>query len=718
MRLVRTHIENFKLLEDIKVEFSTDSSKPLTVIRAENGSGKTSLLYALLWAFYGMEGLPELARGLRLTSSAEPAGIPVDVSVMVEFEHTDDNGDTTRYRLIRSVVEIPGPGDKVDRPTREASPRLLRITKSGEEDIAGAEALIGKLIPRHLRDVFFTNGDDVQTFISGRVSSQQRQDKVHKSIKLLLGLDAMRIAAADLDYVFRRLRQGAAKSGGSDTSALESTLEETDGELVEKKIEAEKLTERLANMTEQKAKWDKELTGLRGIGDLDELNDRIEKAERAAEAQERARHAALVRMRDAVRSEACSWALMGENLEKGMVLLSGLAERNVIPGTSVEVLTDRLELEECICGEPLTVGSEHRRRVETLKNEQLRVSENRQRLTMLFHTARQAQASEDARVAQGGDFVSRRTQALEEFTEARDLLASTADNVEQWKERRKLIDDDRIRYLTEQLQKIEGQTGDAQSDLGGIQARIVLLNDRRQEQDTRLRDAEKALRVTGDLTLKRDVANDLVALAEGTLGTLEGDYVRRVSDRMNDLFMMIVGSHPDFEGGVFQGVHIDDAYNIVVDTHGGRRLDTDFELNGASQRALTLAYIWALMEISGTTAPRIIDTPLGMVAGGVKTRMVDAITKPASTEMPDFQVILLLTRSEIRDVEELLDERAGVVRTLSGSKDYPEDLIYPWGVDHPTTRVCMCNHRQSCRICARKYDARHGIQFRDMEALV
>ena len=163
--------------------------------------------------------------------------------------------------------------------------------------------------------------------------------------------------------------------------------------------------------------------------------------------------------------------------------------------------------------------------------------------------------------------------------------------------------------------------------------------------------------------------------------------------------------------------HAEYHFNQMV-TELTKHGDTDFELNGASQRALTLAFIWALMEISGTTAPRIIDTPLGMVTGGVKTRMVDAITKPAGTELPDFQVILLLTRSEVRDVEELLDERAGVVRTLSCSKDYPEDLTNSWGVDHPIARACKCTHRESCLICARKYDDRHGLKFRNMEASV
>lgn len=714
MRLISTHIENFKLLENVKIDFSTDPKKPLTVIRAENGSGKTSILYALLWAFYGMPGLPESARGLRLTSSVLPAGTPVEISVMVEFEHTDDNNITTRYRLVRSVTETPQAGDKVDR--RRDRVRLLKITSAGEDEVEGADALIGKFIPPRLKDIFFTNGDDVQTFISGNVSSQQRQDRVHRSIRMLLSLDTLRTAKEDLEFVFKKLRAEVSKSGGSDTSKLEAALEETDAELAAGRAHADEVTEQLANMTDQKSKWDKELNGLRGFGDLDELNVRIETADRDCDLLEKARSRALGRMRDALRSEAISWTLMGDQLEEGMRLLSDLVDRRVIPGSSVEVLTDRLELKECICGEPLEPGSDHRHRVEQLREEQRSESESRQRLTGLFHTARQARAAEDGRQDQNNAYADQRLALLSEFTDAKDSLAAKANELEQLKERRKQIDEGRVRDLTSKIAGVERKIGDTRTDLGGIQARVQQLDERRQVQEQELREAEKAVRVSGDLVVKRDVAKDLAALAAGTLEMLEGDYVRRVSDRMNDLFMDIVGSHPGFEAGVFEGVHIDDNYNIIVDTHDGRTLDTDFELNGASQRALTVSFIWALMEVSGTTAPRIIDTPLGMITGGVKTRMVDRITRPSDANLPDFQVVLLLTRSEIRDVEELLDERAGEILTISCSKDYPTDLVHPWGIDHPVVLACTCDHHQSCRICARHYDDRHGIEFRDMEA--
>ena len=224
--------------------------------------------------------------------------------------------------------------------------------------------------------------------------------------------------------------------------------------------------------------------------------------------------------------------------------------------------------------------------------------------------------------------------------------------------------------------------------------------------------SERAKNKDAALSIRKFVTEDLLQLARGTLGLLEKNYVNRVGTRMADLFMKIVGSHPDFEAGVFTGVHIADNFDIIVDTHNGHRLDPAFELNGASQRALTLAFIWALMEVSATSAPRIIDTPLGMVAGGVKDRMVETITRPAEPGQTDSQVVLMLTRSEIRDIEGLLDKRAGKIITMSCSKDYPADLRFPWNCDHPIVRTCSCNHHQSCRVCARIYDDQYGVVFR------
>lgn len=715
MRLEHAHIENFKLLENIKLDFSTDPEKPLTVVRAENGSGKTSLLYALLWAFYGSSGLPPEYAKFRFGPAHQPSGKPIDIRVMIEFAHTDEVGEQSRYRLVRTVTETPKAGDEVDRDRERL--RLLRITAAGEEDLQHAEALVGKLIPSRLRDIFFTNGDDVQTYISGRGSSQ-RQANVHTAIKMLLGLDTLRVAVEDIDAAYKRLRAEAAQSGGAVTTELEEKLEELDAQVSQTRAEEEQLTEALNNMTAQRTQWDKDLNALRGIGDIDELNARIATVEAELKGLDATRSRTIARMRQLLKSEPCSVAFLDAHLDSGLKMLSELADRQVIPGTSLSVLDDRLELQECICGEPLTPGSSHAEHVIALREEQRKASESQQRLTELYHTAKRAAAEAEARKEADDDLDGRRTALLAEYTEARDSQKAKAAELEQLVEKRGLIDEDRVRDLTTKIAGVDAKMATAQDKRGRLKARIEALEESQEDLKRKVEEAEKATKVNHELGVKRDVAKDLLDLGSESLKTLEGDWVHRVTDRMNDLFMEIVGGNPEFEAGVFTRVYIDDDYNIKVDTHDGRTLDTDFELNGASQRALTLSFIWALMEVSGTTAPRIIDTPLGMVAGGVKTRMVDVITKPGGAESPDFQVVLLLTRSEIRDVEELLDQRAGLVRTLSNSKDYPEDLVYAWNVEHPVSRLCACTHRESCRVCARRYDDQHGIQFRDKEALV
>ena len=58
MKLLRAEFQNFRMLRDLRLEFSTESDRSLTVIRAANESGKTTILHGLQWALYGDSALP------------------------------------------------------------------------------------------------------------------------------------------------------------------------------------------------------------------------------------------------------------------------------------------------------------------------------------------------------------------------------------------------------------------------------------------------------------------------------------------------------------------------------------------------------------------------------------------------------------------------------------------------------------------------------------
>lgn len=702
MRLESAHIKNFKLLESVDLTFSTDSQRPLTVIRAENGSGKTSILYALRWAMYGKRGIPT---GMRLTAAAKPPGRPVTVQVRAEFTTTEPySGDEVRYRLIRSCEETPGEDDSFQRNPEQL--RLLRRTSAGEEDIEdGKEGLIRKLLPLNLADVFFTNGDDVQRFISsGQQADRERQEAVHRAIRQLLGLKDVEATEKHLSRFAKSLRRELADDGGAELQAANLDLEAKQDRVAGTKRELGTIHKRIDRVAEQIRADERELDGIRGIGDLDTIQARIRELKDDLSQLETQEGGIRGQMKELLHSEGLSWRLIGPQLQQGLGILDDLADRKVIPGAAIEVLTDRLELGICICGEDLGDGSERHQHVENLIEQQREVAPERQRLSTVWHLARNSSSVQQAAIVAGRSFDDIAADLRQQYTGCRDAQRRKQADLESELGKRTQIDAERVQMLTDRIHQNAGKRSGFDREYGEVEGQLKALEEEERLAVERVRRAETQTTLNETIRLRSVVADDLLKLAQGTLGSLKSDYVQRVSARMNELFLDIVGSDPDAEATVFTRVTINDRFDIVIHTQDGKTLDADYELNGASQRALTLSFIWALMEVAGREAPRIIDTPLGMTSGAVKHRMVELLTNPTDTAGLAYQVVLFMTRSEIRDIEDLLDERAGSVSTLSCSKDYPVDLVNEWGDGAPTVRLCACDHRQICSVCARRRD--------------
>jgi DNA sulfur modification protein DndD len=68
------------------------------------------------------------------------------------------------------------------------------------------------------------------------------------------------------------------------------------------------------------------------------------------------------------------------------------------------------------------------------------------------------------------------------------------------------------------------------------------------------------------------------------------------------------------------------------------------------------------------------------------------------------QLILFLTHDEIMGCEEIIDEAAGKVVTLTNPAHYPIMLVNDPKVAQRKLLRCGCNHRQDCPICQRRSD--------------
>ncbi len=174
--------------------------------------------------------------------------------------------------------------------------------------------------------------------------------------------------------------------------------------------------------------------------------------------------------------------------------------------------------------------------------------------------------------------------------------------------------------------------------------------------------------------------------------------LEKVSSLMNEIFLEMIGADPT-QGAIIRKAIISKDFDIVVYGPSERTINPDRDLNGASRRALTLAFILALTKVSGVEAPNVIDTPLGMMSGFVKKSVLKAAIRESS------QLVLFLTRSEIADCEDILDAEAGSVITLTNPAHFPRMLINDPKVSERTLLSCGCNHRQECKQCQRRIDS-------------
>lgn len=151
MKLIRAEFENFRLLRHLDLDFSTDSAKKLTVIRAENETGKTTILNGLQWALYGDDALPGRGRDYRLhpIDWDVSEGEQIPISVQVDFEITKfrrgrEDLIKEQYRIIRSAYETLHGVGQIRTPS---TVKLFELTDRGSEPIEPPEALIHEELP-------------------------------------------------------------------------------------------------------------------------------------------------------------------------------------------------------------------------------------------------------------------------------------------------------------------------------------------------------------------------------------------------------------------------------------------------------------------------------------------------------------------------------------------------------------------------------------------
>jgi DNA sulfur modification protein DndD len=197
MKITRLTLKNFRqFFGEQSLNFSEDEERNVTVVHGANGTGKTSLLNAFKWCFYGRTdfdtGEMYIANDLALRNLND--GGSVDTEVSVRFLHEEVEWNLKRCQRFSSSG-VPGGESEL-------------ILGSFDPDTGEylterhPKSKIQEILPQDLQPYFFFNGERIEL-----ISSVNQEDEVRDAIRRILGVDELERAERHITAAKRKFEK-------------------------------------------------------------------------------------------------------------------------------------------------------------------------------------------------------------------------------------------------------------------------------------------------------------------------------------------------------------------------------------------------------------------------------------------------------------------------------------------------------------------------------
>jgi DNA sulfur modification protein DndD len=347
MILQRIVLDNFRQFKGRQeIVFSDLRDRNVTVVHAENGFGKTTLLNALLWALHGRDGFTDdfekpdsiLHEGLAAHSRDATR---VFASVQVSFEHDGDS-----YILTRALTLAEQRSDP--RRTRLS----LEVMRDGQTFLLdNPQRRIQSIVPDAISQFLFFNGERIDHLAMDKNSAQ-----VTAAIHQMLGLKLLRTTIEDLQH--QNVRGKFLRELRDNTSDEKRNL----------LVDLEKAETKIKELEESRLQIRVNLKAIES--EVKDIDNKLDANREAHELQAKrirlqdelknlcARRDDVVRRLSKLVAEDGYTLFTGDLVKRGGEIMRDLRDRNMIPAPVIDTfLQELLDSGICICERHLPSGS-------------------------------------------------------------------------------------------------------------------------------------------------------------------------------------------------------------------------------------------------------------------------------------------------------------------------------------------------------------------------
>lgn len=362
MILERLVLENFRQFKGRQeIVFSDLRDRNVTIVHAENGFGKTTLLKALLWGLYGRDGLmgndgnpddferPDsiIHEGLALRTKDRLA---LSATVEITFKH-----DADRYILTRQLT-LAQQEDNSKKTTLS-----LEVMRSGQTfTLDRPQQRIQAIVPDGISRFLFFNGERINYLAMERNSAQ-----VTEAIQQVLGLELLKQTIDDLRHhnVRGKLRSEQKEATSDEKRKLIEDLTKLEEQIKEYKIQEEQTLNNLKAIQADISMIDSKLAANRIAHELQ--TKRIHLTSEREELESK-KNDATKRLSKLIADDG--YTLFTNSLiNRGREIVARYRSEGKIPARVLNTfLQELLERGTCICNRTLPEGTPERIAVENL----------------------------------------------------------------------------------------------------------------------------------------------------------------------------------------------------------------------------------------------------------------------------------------------------------------------------------------------------------------
>lgn len=623
---------------ETSILFSEDPDKNVTIIYAENGVGKTTLLNALLWCFYGETTARFEKKEEILNYDAKKEG-RTTATVEVLFEHNGSRYIAKRFSATSSM-------------SRRGF-IVARIDQGSQVTIDPPDTFINTVIPREMASHFLFDGEHAEVFLG-----EKNRNAIRSAVRDILGCSLIEMAIDDLKAVSNMFRKQIP------TTAATAKIEEKSNRLDALGSQVDTAQEQMKNLETKRSQTEQQ------IEDIDEKLRNTSAAKELQRSRDRLTgQLGRAKKRQKEHSdEVYKW--LGENgrfivskkiTEETFEFLNEKEHRGRIPSPyNEEFVKDVLDAEECICGAPLTPGSPESKKVASLLDKAAnqvmrdRVSKVRGRLSSL--KTERAKAPNRLTTAK-----ARLSEANDEFSTAEAQLGEISDKL-------KGINFEDIAEREQRREELRKEISAIDRQIGSFDIGIKNAEREKTRLDQEINELAKQDKKTAIFGRRRNLCESIKGKLELQLVS-EEDQARRV---------LRAGIKKILEATTRKVLKLqmtDDYVISLVNADG-----TALPKSSGENQLLGLAFTAALVEFAkirknakdyrllpGTIAPLVLDSPFGQLDEAYRATTAEFIPKMAR------QVVLLVSKSQgSEDVLEAVKNHLGAEYVLVRHNKEPQ----------------------------------------------